>query len=81
MNRDLLKTAEGGNALLSAAKIERAFQTKTTQHRDIIGREVAEMVGTENLPPADGTAISGGIAAEIAKIAGAGKIEMAGGGI
>jgi hypothetical protein len=81
MNRDLLNAAKCGRALFGAAKIERAFQTKTTQHRDIISREVAEMVGTENLPPADSAAISGGIAAEIAKITGAGKIEVTGRGI
>jgi hypothetical protein len=39
------------------------------------------MVGTEDLPPADNTAACCGIAAEIAEIAGAGEIEMAGRGI
>jgi hypothetical protein len=37
------------------------------------------MVGTENLPPADGAAGSGGIAPEVAEIAGAGEIEVTGG--
>ena len=74
MNRDLLKTAEGGNALLSATKIERAFQTQGTQNLDIRLGKVAEMVGTEDLPPADGPAIPGGIAPEVAKIAGTGEI-------
>src|SRR4051794_31519617 len=36
------------------------------------------MVGTEDLPPANGAAISGGIAPEVAEIAGAGEIEVAG---
>ncbi len=78
MNRDLLKTAEGGNALLSAAKIERAFQTQGTQNLDIGLGKVAEMIGAEDLPPADSPAIPGGIAPEVAEIAGAGEIEVTG---
>jgi len=40
---------------------------------------MAEMVGTEDLPPADSAAIFAGIAAQIAEIAGTGEIEVAGG--
>jgi hypothetical protein len=36
------------------------------------------MVGAEDLPPADSAAIFGGIAAKVAKIAGAGEIEVTG---
>jgi hypothetical protein len=39
------------------------------------------MVGTEDLPPSDDTAVRSGIAAEIAEVAGAGEVEMAGRGV
>jgi len=41
---------------------------------------MAEMVGTEDLPPAHDPAVTRRIAAEIAEIAGAGELEMAVGG-
>ena len=72
------KAAHRRDALLGAAKIERALQTQAAQHFDIGLGEMAEMVGAEDLPPADGAAISGGIATEVAEIAGAGEIEVAG---
>src|SRR5260221_1915780 len=78
MNRDLGKAADGGNAMFRAAKIERAVQAQGTQNLDIRLGEVAEMVGTEDLPPAHSPAIPGGIAPEIAEIVGAGEIEVAG---
>src|ERR1700675_908549 len=81
MTRNLPKPARRGHALLGAAKIERAFQAERPQHVDIGLGKVSEMVGTEDLPPADHTAVSAGIAAKIAEIAGAGEIEMAGRGI
>jgi hypothetical protein len=78
MNRDLFNAAHRGGALLGAAKIERALQAQGSQQFDIGLGEMAEMVGTEDLPPADGAAISGAVASEVAEIAGAGKIEVAG---
>jgi hypothetical protein len=42
---------------------------------------MAEMVGAEDLPPADRAAISGEVATEVAKIAGSGKVEVTGGRI
>jgi len=36
------------------------------------------MVGAEDLPPADSTAVFAGIAAQVAEIAGAGQIEVTG---
>src|ERR1700686_2860668 len=81
MNGDLGKTADGGNALFGAAKIKRALQTQGTKDLDIRLGEVAKMVGTEDLPPADHPAIPGGIAPKVAEIAGAGEIEMAGRGV
>ena len=81
MNRDLLNAAHGGNALLGAAEIEGAPDAEAAQHLDIGVGEVAEMVGTEDLPPADSAAVAGGIAAEVAEIAGAGEIEVTGRGI
>ena len=80
MDRDFRNTAQRGGALLGAAKVERAADAELPQHRDIIVGEMAEMVGAEDLPPAHGPAVTRGIAAEIAEIAGAGEIEMAGGG-
>jgi len=66
------------NSPVGTAKIERTLQTQGAQQLDIDLGEVAEMVGTEDLPPADGAAISGAVASEVAEIAGAGKIEVAG---
>ena len=79
MNRDFLDGADGRSALVNATKIERALQAKAAQHVGIGLGEMAEMVGTEYLPPADRSAIPAGIAAQIAEIAGTGEIEMAGG--
>jgi len=39
---------------------------------------MAEMVGAEDLSPADAAAVLGAIAAEVAEIAGAGEIEVTG---
>src|SRR3981081_1093913 len=78
MNRDLLDPAHRRDALLGTAKIERALQADGPQHLDIGIGEVAKMIGAEDLSPAHGTAISGGISPEVAEIAGAGEIEVAG---
>src|SRR5260370_13223107 len=78
MNRDLGKTADGGNALFGAAKIKRALQTQGTQNLDIRLGEMAKMVGTKYLPPAHGAPVRCAIAPEVAEIAGAGEIEVAG---
>src|SRR5215213_6539012 len=78
MNRDIRDAAHRGGAFLGAAKIERIPNPEAAQHLDIGFGKMAEMVGAKNLPPADGAAVSGGIAAEVAKIAGAGEIEVAG---
>ncbi len=72
-------TAQGGGALFVAAKVERAADAEFPQDGGIVVGEMAEMVGTEYLSPAHGPAVARGIAAEIAEIAGAGQIEMAGG--
>ena len=77
---DFRHAAQGGGALLGAAKVERAADAELPQHGDIVVGEMAEMVGAEDLPPAHGPAVARRIAAEIAEIAGAGEIEMAGGG-
>ena len=50
------------------------------EHDGVLIGKMAEMVGAENLPPAHGAAVAGRVAAEVAEIAGAGKIEMAGRG-
>src|SRR5665213_432830 len=78
MNRDRLGGASGRCALFGAAKVERTFQAEAAQHVDIGLGQMAEMVGTEYLPPANSAAILAGIAAQIAEIAGAGEIEMTG---
>ena len=75
-----LDAAKRFAAFVLAAKIEGAAHAELAQHRDVGCRKLAEMVGAENLPPAHKAAVLGGIAAEIAKIAGAGQIEMAGRG-
>ena len=81
MNRNLRHAADGGDALLGAAKVERASDAEAAQHLDIGLGEVAEMVGAEDLPPADAAAAAGGVSAEVAEIAGAGEVEVAGRGI
>jgi hypothetical protein len=81
MDRDVGHAAQGSGAFLGAAKIERAADAKAPHHRDVVIGEMTEMVGAENLPPAHGAAVLGGITAKIAEIAGAGEIEMAGRGI
>ena len=53
MDRDLRHAADGGDALLGAAKVERASDAEAAQHLDIGFGEMAEMVGAEDLPPAD----------------------------
>ena len=78
MDRDLLDAAQRGGALLGAAEIECAFDAERAQHRDVGLGEMAEMVGAEDLPPADDAAVLAGIAAKVAEIAGAGEIEMTG---
>src|SRR6476646_9813317 len=78
MNRDPGKAADRGSALFGTPKIKRALQTQGTQNLDIGLGEVAEMVGAEDLAPAHRPAIPNRIAPEVAEIAGAGKIEVAG---
>ena len=80
MNRYFRHAAYGGGALLGAAKVECAADAELPQHGGVVLGEMAEMVGAEDLPPAHGPAVARGIATEIAEIAGAGEIEMAGGG-
>ena len=80
MHRHIIHEAQRSLALLGAAKIECAFDAEPANQSDIVIGEMAEMVGAEDLPPAHDAAIARGIAAEIAEIAGAGKIEMAGRG-
>ena len=81
MNRDLAMTAHRGNPLLGAAEIERAADAEAAQRLDIGFREVAQVVGSEDLPPADDPTVSGRVTAEIAKIAGAGEVKMTGRGV
>ena len=77
MSGDVGHAAQRLGALLGAAEIERAPDTEAAQHRDVVVGQMAEMVGAEDLPPAHDAAVAGGIAAEVAKIAGAGEVEMA----
>ena len=65
-------------ALFRAAEIERAADAQAPHDGDVVIGEMAEMVGAEDLPPAHDAAVACGIAAEIAEIAGAGEVEMAG---
>ena len=73
--------ARRGAAFLCPAKIECVLQAEAAQHGDIGFGQMAEMVGAEDVPPAHRAAVLAGITAEIAKIAGAGEIEMTDGGI
>jgi hypothetical protein len=77
VNRDFVDAAHCRHTLLGAAKINCGFYTEAAQHLDISARYQTEVIGAEYLPATDGAAIADGIAAEIAKIAGAFQIEMA----
>src|SRR5882757_9657058 len=81
MYLDFPDAAQGACSLLRAAEVERAFDAERAQHSRIGLGEMAEMVGAKDLPPTHDAAILAGIATEITEIAGAGKIEMAGGGL
>ena len=80
MRFDVIDAAERLDALVLAAKIERALHAELAQHGHVGRRQVAKMVGTEQLAPSHNAAVLADIAAEIAKIAGAGEIEIAGRG-
>jgi hypothetical protein len=70
-----------GRALFDAAKVEGAAHAQRADDLDVGGRELAKMVGAEDVPPARGAAVGGRIAAEIAEIAGAlqGEVTCRGG--
>ena len=76
MNRDLLNGAARRVALFPAAKIERAPYPQAAQHRNVGLGQMAEMIGTEDLPPAHRASVLAGIAAEVPEIVGPGEIEM-----
>src|SRR6266702_1908041 len=78
MHGDVGHAAERLSALLQPTKIERASDAEAAHDCDIVVRQMAKMVGTEDLSPADPAAILGGIAPEVAEIAGTGEIEVAG---
>ena len=75
---DALVPAQRRQPLLGAAQVERALQPELAQHDDVVVGQMAEMIGAEQLPPARVPAVLAGIAAEVAEIAGAGEIEVAG---
>src|ERR1700722_12243295 len=81
MHRDLLNGADRRAAFLRATKIERVLQAQATQRRNIGFGQMSQMVGAEDLPPAHRAAVMAGIAAEIAKIAGADEVVVADGQI
>src|SRR5690348_4126040 len=81
MDLDLLDHAFGRLALVDAAKIERAGHAKSANDGGVSVGEMAEMVRAKNLPPAQGAAIGGRIAPEIAEVGGAFEIEVTGVGV
>ena len=60
--------ADGHGALLDSSKIESAAHAEAPHDIDIGSGEMAEMIGAEDLPPADGVAIARRITAEIARV-------------
>src|SRR5436190_17845880 len=80
MGFDILDGAKRLAALILAAEIEGASHAKLTQHGDVSRCEVAEVIGAEDLAPAHGPPVLAGIAAEVTKIAGAGKVQVSGRG-
>jgi hypothetical protein len=79
MNRDSRQSADRCDAFLCAPEIESALQTQAAENFDIGLRDMAEMVGAKDLPPTHRAPVAAAIAAEVAEIAGAGEIEVAGG--
>ena len=80
MRFDFLHAAQRLAALMLSAEIEGAPDAEFAQNGTVGCRQVSEMIGAEQLAPTHRAAVAGGIAAEIAEIAGAGEIEMAGRG-
>ena len=62
-------------------EIERASDAECADDRDVLSGELAEMVGTEDVAPARGATVACGVAAEVAKIAGALQGEVTGRGV
>ena len=79
MDGYLPDAACGGQAFFGAAKIECVADAEAVQHVGIGGREMAEVVRPEDFSPVNRSAVFSDIAAEVAEIAGAGEIEVAGG--
>ena len=77
MHLDLLDDAGGGLALVSPAEVERGLHANAAHGLDVVLGQMAEMVGAKDLPPADRAAVAGRVAAEVAEVAGALKIEVA----
>lgn len=78
MHCDVSHAAQRFGALGDAAKIEGASDTEAAHHSDVLLGQVRKMVGAEDLPPTHRPPVTCLVAAEIAKIAGAGEIEMTG---
>ena len=81
MHGDVCNRAEGAAALLGPSEIECGLQANATQNRDIGLRQVTEMVGAEDVPPPHRSAVLAGVTAKVAKITGAGEVEVADGSI
>src|ERR1700756_3326122 len=77
MHQDFLHLAVGASELIDPAKIERTLDAESANDLDVGWREVAQMVGAENLSPAKRAAVARRVAAEGAEVAGTLKIEVA----
>ena len=77
MHRDLLDRAGCSRAFIGAAKIESVLDAELAHDADIGLAQMAQMIGAEDMPPADGVAVCGRIAAKVAEIARTLEVEVA----
>jgi hypothetical protein len=78
MNGHIRDAACRGGALVTPAKIERAAHAQAAHDVDIGRGKMTEVIGAEDPAPAHDAAIGRRITAEIAEIAGAFEIKVAG---
>src|SRR5262249_28332224 len=68
-------------AFIGAAKIESVLHAELSYNADVALGQKAQMIGAEDMPPADAAAVGGRVAAKVAEIARTLQIEVANGGV
>jgi hypothetical protein len=78
MYREIYDSTQRLFTLLKSAEIEGASEPEVADDGDILLGKAAEMAGAEYPPPPYAAAVVCRVAAEVAEVAGAGEIQMAG---